>query len=213
MSEPPSRSRLLITGCGRSGTGFSAAVLSAGGTVGHEGVFGPTSDGTWPEDHPLHVEVSWLAAPHARKFRDSTYIVHQVRDPLLVIRSFLGFGFFERDPSHRFLSYVLRHAPECARWDDPLDQAIQYWLSWNQMAAEAAHERLRLEDLDATHFDRLARLAGLQEADYGRASRNLGRRHNGRRRDMTVTVSGLLRRPLGPELRERAAVYGYSLNP
>lgn len=206
MSSP----RVLITGCGRSGTAFSAKVLATGGApVTHEGVFGPIAN-SWPVTHRTRIESSWLAAPHLANL-EQVKVIHQVRNPLFVVRSFVGFGFFTRSPDDPYLCYVLEHAPTVASWDNPVDQAIEYWLVWNRMVEPHAERRVRLEDLSAEHFAELASMAGLDAADYSPAMASLGRRYNGRRRELALTRADLLGRPRGEELAALAERYGYVL--
>lgn len=86
--------RLVVTGSGRSGTGFTATLLTSSGIVcGHEEIFGP-----WVKDFislgRLRNDASWLAAPHLTSLPARTLVVHQTRHPLAVARSYLGIGFF-----------------------------------------------------------------------------------------------------------------------
>ena len=83
----------VVTGCARSGTAYTAAVLSGLGLrCGHEVVFGPRTRGFdgW---HGQHGDSSWLAAPFLDQLGDAL-VFHQVRHPLKVVRSLVGVRFF-----------------------------------------------------------------------------------------------------------------------
>lgn len=88
--------RFLITGCGRSGTKYTARLLSAAGVpCGHEVACGPTGfvgfgDATG--------ESSWFAGGYLDQLPDDVVIVHQVRHPEATVRSFHRIGLFD----HRY---------------------------------------------------------------------------------------------------------------
>ncbi len=215
--------RFLITGCGRSGTAHTANVFTlAGLPCGHEAVFKPSNllgatELVWPEDLPG--ESSWLAAPFVGCLPAGTVVLHQVREPVAVIRSHLRLAFFER-PSP-YLDFARRHFPELAD-GTPARRALLYWVGWNRTAEGAAsiegvpYFRFRLEDLDADLLLELARaldhplersfaerVIAAQPGDYNR---------RGDRSADTATWSGILAEA-EPELREEAerlaAAYGY----
>lgn len=215
--------RFLVTGCGRSGTAHTANVFTlAGLPCGHESVFKPTnllgaSDLTWPEDLPG--EASWLAAPFVGCLPPGTVVLHQVREPVAVIRSHLRLRFFET-PSP-YLDFALRHFPELAD-GTPARRALLYWVGWNRTAEAAGalegvpYFRFRVEDLDA---DLLLELFRVLEHPLERsfAERAIAaqpgdfNRRGDPARD-TATWSGILSKA-EPELREEAerlaAFYGY----
>lgn len=142
---------LIFTGCGRSGTGWVARVLSqAGFEASHEGVFqgrpgpdeqGPLSEGT--------VESSWFAAPFMQgRPLTEVAVVHLVRDPRTWADSWLRTGVMSSPFVKRFLK---RWCPEMMHIrDDPLRAAMTYWLRWNERVERLAALRLRIEDLDET---------------------------------------------------------------
>ena len=69
--------RLLVTGCGRSGTKWLAHSLTVAGVpTGHEDAFSVArhGEGDWTS------EVSWLAAPYTPM--RGTHVVHLVRHPI-----------------------------------------------------------------------------------------------------------------------------------
>lgn len=89
--------KCLIVGCGRSGTGFAANILKdAGHDCSHEKVFHPETN---PKSISLFsYESSWMSAPFIDCISDLTHIIHIVRDPNMVINSFLKVGLFSPTP-------------------------------------------------------------------------------------------------------------------
>jgi hypothetical protein len=87
----------VVTGCGRSGTNYTASLLSELGVrCGHEAVFTPFTTafagfGDWQGDS------SWLAVPFLGALPAGTVVLHQVRDPEAVVSSFVGIRFFADD--------------------------------------------------------------------------------------------------------------------
>lgn len=95
MRDDPSIPPFVVTGVGRSGTGYMAALLSSiGFRCGHERVFTPFLDRA-PTRGTFSSDSSWLAGPFVRQLPAGTVVLHQVRDPLAVVRSMLGTRFFD----------------------------------------------------------------------------------------------------------------------
>jgi hypothetical protein len=123
-------SKLVITGTGRSGTGWCAAILnSAGIFTGHERVFGPKqvrpySFIDWAE---YHADASWLAVPRLPLMNVRAALV--VRNPLEVVASMahLRFGM---EPHINPFTQV---ASDAGMTPDP-DGYLRFWLNWNQRA-------------------------------------------------------------------------------
>ena len=138
------RFKVVVTGTGRSGTGFAAQWLtSAGIPCGHERFFTFTApEGAikrmrrYPE---LQAESSWLAAPWlmSDQLKDAL-VIHQVRHPRKVAESCM------RHPpgtTPEFLAYLEKHCPEVKFYDTDLDKAIARWVYWNQKIEEMAEGR------------------------------------------------------------------------
>lgn len=153
------RKRLLITGCGRSGTLFAAALWQRLGLdIRHErpvppnGVMGADGVASWfmAADDPEPP-----SGPSACNFRFDI-VLHQVRHPLKVIASMAQFILRQ---GKRAPGYIERNAPatilspdECrqlASREQLLLKASRYWLHWNLMAETKADRLVRIEDLDA----------------------------------------------------------------
>ncbi len=147
--------RFLVTGAGRSGTGYIANVLSAlGRQTGHEEIFEPkklqdAEELLWPPEIPG--ESSWLGAPYIDALPAGTVVLHQVREPVANVRSSLRIHFF-RSPSW-YRSFAEQHAPSLLVGSEA-ERCMRYWLEWNRMAERAREKpqleyfRYRLEDID-----------------------------------------------------------------
>jgi hypothetical protein len=87
----------VVTGCARSGTGYTATLLSTLGVpCTHEALFSPYTqhfDG-FPEPGG---DSSWLAVPFLGELPPGTVVLHQVRRPDAVVSSLLGIRFFADD--------------------------------------------------------------------------------------------------------------------
>ena len=147
-------SRFLVTGCARSGTGYTARLFTALGLpCGHEALFNPiqlsTGEIGWPESRSG--ESSWLAGPLLAYLPAGTAVLHQVRSPLSVIRSLVRVRHFELRTLYKEFAEEL--CPEMAQGDG-LERSLRYWWLWNQeveqgaLRAGLAYRRYRLEDLD-----------------------------------------------------------------
>lgn len=172
----------IVTGTGRCGTLFAANYLtSAGVPCTHEAVFTPAgldfafrvldgsekavsskiSKGDNLSDCEIEIsaESSYMAAPFLRKF-PNTKTIHLVRNPMDVVGSFLGMGYFvSANPSplpddeqskenclyERFIHSFLDELGEDMT---SLDRACLYWAAWNEMieASGMVAHRHRLED-------------------------------------------------------------------
>lgn len=136
----PSKSEktLLIVGCARSGTSYTANILQKSGLdIPHEKM---GKDGA----------VSWYLAsrPSYRKRRINLkkfqfeHVFHQTRDPLKTISSV----YFSED-RHSW-SYILKQIPEIKADDSHLVKCAKYWYYWNLKAESFAEWRYRVEDFE-----------------------------------------------------------------
>jgi len=150
--------RFVVTGTGRSGTGFMSKVLSTAGVpCHHEKVFG--YDG--PEWGWRRGDSSWMAAPFLDGF--DGYVLHVLRDPLRVVNSFVGVGFFDDDPAAVHVPYVefaKGWAPEVWELGSPVERAVAWWVVWNELIAPFADLWVRLEDVTGVDLVGVARAAG-----------------------------------------------------
>lgn len=218
---------VVVTGCSRSGTGYTSRLLTALGVdVGHERVFNihRVIDGWRPDlldEADADGDSSFLAAPFVDRLPPGTVVLHQLRHPVAVVRSHLGIRFFREpvtpsiwlaDEHEDFLTVVTRYAPRVGSSADELVRAVRYWVAWNRLVERVADDcvylRYRVEDLDLDLLARIASLLGRRHdtRSLTRALRSVPRRVNHRRRDTRVRASQVWS---FRELRETARRYGY----
>lgn len=221
----------LITGCGRSGTQYITRVLRCHGLhVAHEGVFVP---GMARHDDLaavfarewLHGEVSWFAAPYLDQVPDDWLVVHLVRNPIRVIRSWVALRLWEGQFT---ASIFVRRQLGWTSWfqasRSPIAASMEYWVAWNQLVREKRPTawRLRIEDFstDARHMVALLHRIGLTETLIEHVEPNL----RAVRKDVGSAVLAGKSLPLDIKLStlpagrtkellvERALEFGYTLN-
>jgi hypothetical protein len=133
-SAHPFSTRILITGCGRSGTKYASFALQRMGLeVPHERL-GRDGISSWTmavaaESRPYGPPSSEVSFQH---------IFHQVREPLASITSCMTFN-------NESWDFICRHI-ECPIVAPVLMKAATYWLLWNKKAEEIASWRYRIED-------------------------------------------------------------------
>lgn len=165
------RRKLLITGCGRSGTLYATELWRALGLdIRHErpvppnGVMGKDGMASWfmAADDP---QPPSGPSPLGYKF-DKT--IHQVRHPLKVIASVAQFilregqrapGFIERNIPETKLSFeeLIYLEPK----QQLLLRASRYWYFWNKLAEKKADYRVRVENLE-TELPELCQMVGIE---------------------------------------------------
>lgn len=144
MSEIPFF-KYLITGCGHSGTGYCAKLLtSVGLPCGHEALLKEGADrvrpgspppGVWPAD--LVADSNWRAWQfiHREAYRQAK-IIHLVRNPLHYIRSY----------SEPFWLKMDHQSPtEHARYREEMRRHAVNWVTINTRVAFYAHDTIRIE--------------------------------------------------------------------
>jgi hypothetical protein len=149
MSGPRTGSKILVTGCGRSGTKFAALLLQRLGLdVRHEEM-GRDGIAAWPLAVASTAAPPWGPAAAPDRFGE---VYHQVRHPLQVIASAATFK-----PS----SWEFVYAHTSASPADPVVlRGAKYWLEWNEHAERIATWRYRVEDVAAV-FDELCGRLGV----------------------------------------------------
>lgn len=223
-----------MTGPSRSGTKYAAKLWSQiGYRCGHEAVFNifkvsdrAASVGEFPKFHDVDGDSSFLAAPLLGQLPEDTVIFHQVRDPLEVIRSHLGIGFFAdpivpsvylADNHTDFVDYVGRHCPEVLAERGEAGRCMRYWVCWNKLIENTAQRagftyvRYRLEDVDTAVVRSLVgRLNDdIDDATVESALASVTKRTNSRARDESVSWPDLPEGDAKDLLLETAHHYGY----
>jgi len=210
--------KILVTGCGRSGTGYMSQVLRACGiTCGHENVYHPETVDPWQWGSYM-AESSWLAVPHIHKIisdhRADVFIVHLVRDPIACGRSLLHFFKGDRNAFH---SAIATFSPWVLdREASFVEQFFRYWVTWNRQAQAYADLRLRIEDSTSSSFCEivadLVTMAGyvMPPQAVRDAIAQVPRNYNTRHAHDVMSWSDLRASACGMVVEEIALDYGYS---
>lgn len=116
----------LVTGCGRSGTGWAAKVFTGLGLdCGHERSFNIARHG------PLDAsDSSWLAMPFLDRLPENTFLVHVVRRATDVVTSVIERGFLRTldGPYERF---AVKHLPELEDAKTHMERAVTWACRWD----------------------------------------------------------------------------------
>lgn len=135
--------RFVITGTGRSGTGWCAAVLnSAGVFTGHERVFTPkAAHGGLLDWCGYHADASWLAVPRLPLMGVESALV--VRHPLEVVESLTHIRFGVVPHVNEFTDI----AAKLGGMTPDADGYLRFWVNWNTLGMRNTHTVFRLDDL------------------------------------------------------------------
>lgn len=226
--------RLIVTGCGRSGTQWTAAFLQRVGLRGmHESAFsvaverdGPLTaeeiGGRWGAERDF--DCSWLAAPMLRNLPDDFVVWHQFRNPFKVARCWASNNLLHSD--ERSTAYVRRHLP-AARHGDRWQRAASYVVGWNELVRESfltepdrvhRYHPWRIEDASADSLHWLLLRSGFP-VPTSRIEEVLATMHDGvggcshRHADDPTTWDDFLRVPAGASLERLQRRLGYEVEP
>lgn len=135
----------LITGCGRSGTGWAAAIMTAlGYPCGHETVFGPYGPGAFNQP-----DSSWLAVPHARAVHEvlGVPVIRMVRDPYEVAASAYERGLLA-DVEEPYSAYAIKHCSMISEASDHLGRVLRWVGFWDWTLDSVPHMDVMLNSPD-----------------------------------------------------------------
>jgi hypothetical protein len=195
--------KFIVVGTGRCGTRYIAEQLTqAGISCGHEWVYLPHARRT------PHIAIlgdsSAQAAPFVPDFPG--FVFHQVRHPLKVIGSFLGFGLFHDDrqfgPDGDFMARHFRFT------GDVLGDTMRYYVEWNTRCERSArYLRCRVEDVDHDLLQRIAGAIGVEVDDraIARALETVPTNTHSLNNFQTVTWNDV---PAGPSKDELVRIAG-----
>lgn len=195
----PKKHHLLIVGCARSGTAYTAKVLNELGLqIGHEKM---GRDGIifW------HLTPKIARSEKYSKHNQFEHIFHQVRDPLKVISSV----YVTEDRNS--WSFITKYLPQIKVQDSHLVKCAKYWYYWNLEAEKIAEWTYRLEEID-DHWEEFEKHIGkkLKRANV-KVRKDTNTWQTGNYRTFTWQD---LKTELDPELFENiqklALKYGYS---
>lgn len=198
--------RFVVAQVGHTGSGYTAALFTAAGIpTGHEAWFNPLGE----RDPAVVGDSSWCA--HLELERFDGLVFHQVREPLLVLRSLLdeGIGTDWDTPYTR-----LRHQIIGGSSDDPLTDAMRCWVVMNGRAEKFSILRWRVEDIDDDVVFEVAETIGWrldpeQVAAAVAATSKTTNKHHIPKPDLGW--DDLPRGPWLTRLLEQAARYGYDV--
>jgi len=173
--------KYIVTGTGRCGTLYMANLLTTFGfPCTHEGIFtiegahraleivggrlpavsSKTSKKQNLSDYEMEIvaESSYMAAPYMLNLFDSAKVIHVVRNPFAVIKSFIKrLGYFrnrfpQEDPEDphqiHFENFIYRHLPELHEEMSQTERACLYYVRWNKMIESSGKVKYfhRIED-------------------------------------------------------------------
>jgi len=215
------RRKLLVTGCGRSGTLYASEVWKSQGLdVRHEnpippnGMMGRDGIASW------YMAVADRCPPFgpSRAEYKFEFVIHQVRQPLEVIASVAQFILND----HLSREYIERNSPETKlsrreklllNRDQRFLQASRYWYYWNLMIQNNADVTVQAERLAALLPDLCSRL---QIAYVPGVAERISTSTHGRylytnQPYWTIGWAELARldRPLSRNIKDLARSYGY----
>jgi hypothetical protein len=194
---------LLVTGVGRSGTHYTAALLREMGLdVGHETV-GRDGAASWKHA----VSGTFVVKKRFRRARvteiDSKIfetVLHQVRDPLKVVASMQTFG-------EATWSYMAQHTS--VSMEQPvLARAMLGYIEWNRLVEARAEWRFRIEALPEV-FDEFCRRAGVEPMAMPEVPREKRDARGARYTPVTWEDLSAADASLASELEAMARAYGY----
>jgi hypothetical protein len=209
LATPPT---FVVTGTGRSGTGYAAQRLSGLGIAcSHESYFTPGGIRLRDPDRPFGTkgDASWLAPPLLATM--NIPVVHLVRSPAQVIYSLYSIGFFDPEflSQHRpFLAFAARHFHV---GNDPIDACIRWWLEWNRRCEAVATLRVPIEKFEERLPQLIAHI-GLAPSRRGEPpSVSYNKRPSVYPRPLSraEVERRIWAHPLAPEIANMARRYGY----
>ena len=142
----------VVTGTGRSGTGFISQVFTnAGMPCGHEKVFNPyeTRAAGYMGD------ASWMAVPYLSELRSSTVVFHQMRHPLKVVRSLCGDSSLTAHRNNPYRVFKERHC-DYLTFENTVMDAMRYVVDWTWRIERRRTLWWRVEDFDAANLEAAA---------------------------------------------------------
>ena len=191
---------LLITGCGRSGTHYTARLLQEMGLdVPHERV---GKDGAASWKHIVSGTFVYIGKGREAEIDSSGFdrILHQVRHPLKVIASMQTFS----DSTWSYMAQSI----DLDLKAKPVKRAMQAWVRWNQLVAAKASWRFQIERL-AENFSEFCLHAGLPAQPMPHVPHEAKDSRTARFKPVSWADLLKLDAALAEEVRQLALEYGY----
>ncbi len=215
--------RVVVTGCGRTGTQYLCNLLALSGFRScHETVYNHSLDPFHPDLEKIEerwkpeiFECSWEAVPFISCFPDDIVVWHQIRHPLKSLRCWVHHHMLREDNGTcKLIHSVL---PECGVGSD-LERAVLYLWKWNRLTEEYCknrpYYRYRVENFDEKMLLELLEQSGYCQLDRGRvefAFKNSITNNGtcGHTEKDDISWEQVLSVPGGKELRQMTLDYGY----
>lgn len=211
--------KFIVTGIGRSGIKYTSALLTnAGITCSWEQAFKSNR-------HDISLlktqgDASWFAAPFISELPKNTVILHQTKDPLEWLNSWLKVS-----PNWRFqFSNFIDDNCGFFRWKDGSHPSadMRLYVAWNEMIEKTALEnnltylRYKLEDLDFRKIMEISALTRFKVSQIQafNAVKNTNKKTNASKPLDTYVPVTWETLPQGPELTEFRIItekYGYTI--
>lgn len=154
--------RFVVTGTGRCGTGYVAELFKAMQvSCGHETVYGPEGPREWGTGRG---DSSWMAAPFLRDLAgQGIKIIHLHRDPLAVVNSLVGIGFFDPAIDHGpYREFARQWCPQAFQTADPVEAATTFVIWWDSLIRPYADMSVKVEGLDPIILHQMLHLVGAE---------------------------------------------------
>lgn len=199
--------RFLVTGTGRSGTGWAAALFTElGYKCGHEQQFNVGRYG------PLVVsDSSWMAIPYLVQI--DVPIIRMVRDPYDVVISNYARNFLNDFDTSPWSRYVARFRPDIVQHGhDHIGRLILYAAWWDDPITNYEHFQLGVDTASDTDIVEAVEYATYDEfdvADITQARDKIGKVNANAQGLPVVTREQIDRHPLAQELRFKRMILGY----
>ena len=179
-----------------------------------------------PEAHAG--DASFLSVPYLEQLPEGTVVLHQVRNPLDVIRSHMGIQFFSEqitptiylaEHHSEILSFLRTNCPIIFDAELDIARCVRYWYYWNKMAENASsidgivYFRYRIEEIDHASIAKIAEYisADVAISDFEHLRDAAPRVRNARQRDTSWNFANLPEANEKEKLFELATKYGYTL--
>ena len=142
--------KFIVVGTGRCGTNLLQQMFNGTGiNCGHENIFNSSVVNSVKQQYMSNTEYvaesSWVAVPYLDQpwIDDRIKIIHLIRDPISVIKSFWDIEFFrnERINKHRN-KLVYRNTTISAKNQDRLVSSVDHYFQWNMLIKQ------KLEKID-----------------------------------------------------------------
>lgn len=202
--------KIVITGTGRCGTGYAAAVLSRNGLrCGHEDVFKPlVEEIRWAK---YDADSSWIALAYPEHLKRH-HVVHCVRNPLHVADSYLRMGFFQplKKRQRVYFRQAVEICPEMGDYKDPVDIFSVFYAACIRRADSHCVFSYKTEEMDTAVVKKIFNLADrrIESPSVCGIRKNINTRPSSKK-PQSVSWSRLFDTPEGPLIKTIAMRYGY----